>query len=77
MGGMFTGAINFNQDIGGWDVSNVTNMNHMFFEAFAFNQDIGTWNVSKVDDAEGMFLNANSFNVDYINEWNNKNELFG
>jgi len=38
----------FNQDISGWDVSSVTNMNGTFQNAYAFNQDISGWDVSSV-----------------------------
>ena len=45
----------FNEPIGSWNVSKVTNMRCMFSGAAAFNQDIGSWNVSEVTDMEGMF----------------------
>ena len=53
----------FNQDIGNWDVSNVTNMSGMF-NTSVFNQDISTWDVSSVTDMNGMFLGATDFNQD-------------
>ena len=46
VGGMFYEASAFNQPIGEWDVSGVTNMVRMFYEASAFNQPIGKWNLS-------------------------------
>ena len=58
---MFTGAINFNQHIGGWDVSNVTGMDGFFLCAESFNQPIGDWDTSKVTNMNGMFLYAKSF----------------
>ena len=59
---------NFNQDIGSWDVSNVTDMGKMFDNASAFNQPIGDWDVSNVTWMRFMFDTANSFNQ-VIGNW--------
>ena len=58
----------FNQDISGWDVSNVTNMQSMFNGASAFNQDIGDWGVISVTNMRSMFRNTLAFNQD-IGDW--------
>lgn len=52
----------FNQDITGWDVSNVNAMDRMFQDNANFNQGIGTWNMSGVNTIEGMFRGSSQFN---------------
>ena len=48
---MFYDAKKFNQYIGGWNTSNVTNMSYMFSYAKEFNGNIGGWDTSKVIDS--------------------------
>lgn len=63
---------NFNQEIYGWNVSNVTRMSNAFEGAYSFNQDISNWNVSNVKVINSMFRHAASFNQD-ISNWNVSN----
>ena len=84
MASMFNGATIFNQDISGWDVSNVTNMSYMFSEAPAFNQPIGNWNVSNVTNMSYMFAPVSTYGQTFnqpIGNWNvskvtNMNSMF-
>jgi len=66
---MFKGATKFNQTIGNWDVSKVTDMSIMFSYATSFNQPLGNWDVSIVYDMFGMFWGATNFNQ-AIGNWN-------
>ena len=80
MNSMFQNATNFNQNISGWNVSQVTTMNSMFQNATNFNQNISGWNVSQVTTMNSMFQNATNFNQN-INDWNvsevtNMNSMF-
>lgn len=68
MDSMFYEAKAFNQDITGWDVSNVESMNSMFRATPYFNQDIGEWDVSGVGRMNSMFRNASVFEQN-LSEW--------
>ena len=48
MNDMFSSPQSFNQDIGDWDVRNVTEMAGMFNTVATFDQDIRGWDVRSV-----------------------------
>lgn len=62
----------FNEDISGWDVSNVTNMENMFRSQTIFNQNIGGWNTGNVTNMVCTLCITDSFNQD-VSGWNTSN----
>ena len=66
---VFYGDNDFNDDISGWDTSNVFTMTQMFYMAHSFNQDISAWDTSRVKFMDNMFCYAISFNQD-LSKWN-------
>ncbi len=67
MNRLFQNKTEFNQDIGSWDVSLVTNTSYMF-ENTSFNADISSWDISNVTTMYYMFKDS-PFNQP-IGEWN-------
>jgi surface protein len=51
-----------------WDVSQITDMNHLFYGIRGFNEPIGKWDVSNVTNMSSMFKNTQSFNQN-ISNW--------
>ncbi len=68
---MFQGCTNFEDlkdQIGNWDMSNISIISSMFNECTIFNENISDWTFTKLTRAVYTFRNATSFNQD-ISNW--------
>ena len=61
----------FNQDISGWDISNVDDMRGLLKDTEDFNQDLTGWNVDGVTQCDEFILNAISMTPDKIPNFTN------
>ena len=68
VGTFLNSIVEVTDNIGIWDVSNVTNMSRMFEGAAFYNGDISVWNVENVTDMSSMFKGASTFNQD-LSAW--------
>ena len=68
LNGAFLGANTFNQDLNGWDTSNVTGWDNVFQDASAFNGNISTWNTSQASSMQSFFDSCSAFNGN-ISSW--------
>ncbi|WP_352309081.1 BspA family leucine-rich repeat surface protein [Psychrobacter sp. W2-37-MNA-CIBAN-0211] len=59
---MFAGSVFFNQNISGWNITNVTVLDKMFYQCKFFNQPIGDWDTSSVRFMNNTFSSASAFN---------------
>jgi surface protein len=82
---MFFNAVNFNQYIGSWPMSQVDDVRSMFQNAINFNNGdasgfsgggsgvaMDRWDISSITELTSMFSGASSFNQ-YIGNWNTVN----
>jgi surface protein len=65
---MFSNCNTFNQDLNGWDVSQVTTMFSMFSKCNTFDKPLNGWNVSNVTNMGKMFYECSIFNQ-HLDHW--------
>jgi hypothetical protein len=68
MTSLFRDCESFNQDIGGWTTTALTDMRAMF-ENTAFNYSLNSWDVSNVTDFRDCFWDADAYNQP-MDSWN-------
>lgn len=69
----FFGAVNFDQDISDWDISNVTSLHRMFHGAKSYNNggEPLDWDTSNITDMSNLF--SQTLFDQPLNDWNTEN----
>lgn len=70
--GFFFNCKKFNQNIDGWDVSNIQNFARMLDSCSVFDQSLASWDTSKATNLDRMFRKAAVFNQP-LNTFNTSN----
>lgn len=65
---MLRDAVNFNQPLEKWNVSQVISMRYMFDSARTFNQPLNSWDVAKVTNMMFLFSGCSEFDQP-LNSW--------
>jgi surface protein len=61
-------AYYFNENLTGWDTSQVVTMENLFLDARSFDGDVSTWNTGRVISMQETFGRATSFRGD-LSQW--------
>ena len=71
---MFAYSSAFNRELGEWDVSSVTDMNHMFNKASGYTgKGIANRDVSSVTDTGYMLYHTTNFKAADLSDWDVRN----
>ena len=68
--GTFKGCMKFNEDISGWDMSEVNSVTEMFYNCENFDKDISEWDLKSVKEFKGVFFKCLKLNPDHKPKFN-------
>ena len=63
--GTFKECMKFNEDISGWDMSEVNSVTEMFYNCENFDKDISEWDLKSVKEFKGVFFKCLKLNPNH------------